>query len=279
MTPFLASPLAAPEPSPTNKIAVAALWGLIAVGLGTMTYLIVRGPAENPARGVRRSPNVGRSPPIVKGRSTRFEMVEGPDVTCAGGMIHDPSGRAWPRNSVLCGPFRPRVRAATSEEYRGWAKDYLGSSHRPMVGVVDTPPRALGGWDYMGEVEKIYYTRIGAKRPGRYVHTFNKPSALATLVRGKGRVRLYRRGRFVRIDLPRGAQRRRPRLRLALVKKIALICADEHSRATSRRATCRFAMTSCCIARRSTALLEVALPPLFRDGGSSMICFDTPCRA
>lgn len=206
MSPSLASPLATPEPSTTNKVAVATLWGLIAVGLGVMTYMIVKGPEENPARGIHRSPNVGRSPPIVKGRSTRFEMVDGPDVTCSGGMIHDPSGRAWPKNSVLCGPFRPRVRAATPKEYRGWARDYLGTSHRPMVGIVDVPPRTLSEWTYLGEVERIYYTRIGAKRPGRYVHTFNKPSAFATLVRGNGRVRLYRRGRFVRLELPRGAQ-------------------------------------------------------------------------
>lgn len=205
--PLLASPLAAPESSPTNKIAVAALWGLITVGLGTMAYLIIKGPEENPVRGVRRSPTVGRSPPIVKGRSTLFEMKDGPNVTCAGGMIHDPSGRAWPRNSVLCGPFRPRVRAATPEEYRGWAKDYLGSSHRPMVGIVDVPPRTLSEWTYLGEVERIFYTRTGRKRPGRYQHEFFKSTALATLVRGRhGKVKLYRRGRFVRLELPKGAQ-------------------------------------------------------------------------
>lgn len=201
------APLATVAPTTSNKIAVATLWGIVAVGVGTLGWLLWKGPPmlENPAP-VRRTPNVGRSPPIVKGRSTRFEMKDGPDVTCAGGMIHDPSGRAWPRNSILCGPFRPRVRTATPEEYRGWAKDYLGSSHRPMVGVVDVPPRALSEWQLLGEVEKIYYTRLGKKRPGRYVHAFYKPTALATLVRGRGgKVKLYRRGRFVRLELPKGA--------------------------------------------------------------------------
>ena len=216
--PFVATPAGPMAPgtapttvaAPVNGTAVAkgVLWGLVALGLGFLVVMLWRAPPrmplENPMRGPGGTKKTKR--PIVKGRSCRFEMKDGPDVTCVGAMIHDPTGRAWPKNSVLCGPFRARVRRATDDEYRGASRDYLGTTHQAYIGVVDMPPRALGEWDYLGEVDRIFYTRTGKKRPGRYQHPFFKPTALATLIRGRhGKVRLYRRGRFCRLELPRGA--------------------------------------------------------------------------
>ena len=195
--------------------AKVALWGVVAVGLGFIAYKLVEGPPmANPRRGIRSytsreprrlsTPSAKRSL-IAKGRACRFELVDGGAVSVAGGMMHDPSGRWWPARSVLCGPFKARVRRAEPDEYTGAARHYLGNSHAAHVGVIDTPPKALGEWEYVGEVERIYYTRTGRKRPGRYQHPFNKPTALATLLKGRGRVKLYRRGRYVRMDLPPGA--------------------------------------------------------------------------
>jgi hypothetical protein len=158
---------------------------------------------ENPSGGSSGPKKVKKSL-INKGRSCRFIMVEGPDVSCGGGMMHDPSGRWWPKNSVLCGPFR-KLRAAQPDEGSSQAKHYLGDSHRAVVGVIDTPPKPLSGWTYLGEVDEIRYTRTGRKRPGRYFHPFSKPGALATIIKGKGKARLYRYGRFCRLDLPHGA--------------------------------------------------------------------------
>jgi hypothetical protein len=187
-----------------------ALVAVAAAGVGALAWAFwprgsMWGVRENPSgAGGNKS---ARGAPIVKGRSCLFEMVEGPDVHCRGAMVHDPTGRKWPKNSVLCGPFRARVRRATDEEYRGAARDYLGTTHHASIGIVNTPPKSLAGWRYVGEVERIYYTRTGRKRPGRYQHEFFKPTALATLVRGRhGKVRLYRRGSFCRLELPRGAQ-------------------------------------------------------------------------
>lgn len=192
-----------------RDLLTGALWIGVGVGLGAIGYWIFTDPREheNPA-GLARGPDGSkrrRKLPIVKGRAGRFEMREGPDVTCAGAMIHDPTGRAWPKRSVLFGPVR-RVRSATDPEVEGAGRHYLGNSHRVAVGMVNAPPRSLDGWVYLGEVERVYYTRNGKKYGGvRFQHPFNKPGALATMVKGKGRVRLYRKGRFCRLELPRGS--------------------------------------------------------------------------
>lgn len=219
--PLLPTPAAAPiqtMPPPPSKLPI-----LIGVGVGigvvvAAAYYLYLGkdvePEKEKGRSARRNPvgrkstgpKVGRSPPIVKGHSCLFEMKDGGTIRTKGGMIHDPSGRSWPRASVLMGPFRARVRAATDDEYHGDAKSYLGHTHHATIGVVDMPPRGLAQWEYLGEVDRIFYTRTGRKNPGRYQHPFNKPSALATLVKGTGKVRLYKHGRFMRLQLPRGAQ-------------------------------------------------------------------------
>jgi hypothetical protein len=205
------APIAKPTDSPPTNWAAIALGGLVAVGIGGLFYLMIVGPEafddgrENPTSG---GPGPKRKPIkralINKGRACHFIMKEGPDVHCGGGMLHDPSGRWWPKNSILCGPFK-KVRAASDDEGSPQSTHYLGSSHRASIGVVDTPPRAISDWTYVGEVDEIRYTRMGRKRPGRYFHIFSKPGALATIIKGKGKARLYRHGRFCRLDLPRDA--------------------------------------------------------------------------
>jgi hypothetical protein len=198
--------------SSPSVLPTVAIVGLAAVGAGVVAWAFwPRGEARGGTRGgARGNPagadgSSGRSKPIVKGRSCLFEMVDGSDVRCSGGMIHDPSGRRWPRRSVLCGPFRSRTRKATDDEYTGAARHYLGGSYGASIGRVDMPPKALGAWDYLGEVDRIYYTRTGRRNPGRYQHQFNKSTALAVIFKGRGKVRLYRRGRFVRLELPPSA--------------------------------------------------------------------------
>lgn len=177
------------------------LWGLVAVGVGALGYFIIRGPAGmNPTSG-------GRGPKgkklVSKGHSCIFELKDGRDVKATGGMMHDPSGRSWPSRSVLIGPFRGNLRRAQPHEVDGAARHYLGNSHPAKIGLVNTPPKALGAWTYVGEVENIIYTRTGRRRPGRYQHPFNK--SWVTIFTGKKRVRLYRRGRYYRLQLPRKA--------------------------------------------------------------------------
>jgi hypothetical protein len=214
---FSAAPVSVVIPEPTPVVQPVAptsnnntLWiaagGLALVGAGGfLWWYLSHRPKENPSGSRRSTPGAKRAL-IAKGnRSSAFEMVDGPDVTVRGGMMHDPSGRWWPKRSVLFGPFRANLRDATDEEFDGPAKDYLGRGHNAKIGTVDTPPKDLASWKYIGDVEKIYYTRTGRKKPGRYVHEFNKRMALATLVKGRGRVRLYRRGRYVRLELPKGA--------------------------------------------------------------------------
>jgi hypothetical protein len=196
------TPVVTPPAKNPNQLAITLLWGGVAAGLLFLGYTIFKGPKENPTSGGgsrrKRSGSL-----IAKGRACLFEMVDGSDVKCAGGMLHDPSGRWWPARSVLIGPFRARLRKATDDEFRGEAKQYFGGDYNAQMGTVNTPPKALSGWRYVGEVERIYYTRSG-RRGGRYQHPFNE--GLQSLLYGKKSVRLYRRGKFCRLELPRGAR-------------------------------------------------------------------------
>lgn len=201
--------LIAPGSSTASTAAQYVLWGLVGLGLGTIGYLIFAPIRENPARRLSAGPKASggskrRKLPIVKGRSCRFEMKEGRDVTCAGAMMHDPTGKAWPPRSVLCGPIKRRLRTANDDELAGAGRHYFGGSYTAKVVEIDAPSRGMAGWRYIGEVERIYYTRTGRKNPGRYQHEFNR-RGLTQLVMGKKKVRLYRKGRFVRLELPRGA--------------------------------------------------------------------------
>ena len=149
---------------------------------------------------------------IVKGHAVSFDLVDGKkiDAPARNGMMHDPTGRYWKRTSVLVGPYERLSEESDGDKY---TRDYLGSGFAVRVG--DTylnragdsklPPKALSAWAYEGEVEKIYYTRHGARNGGkRFKHKMNEMS-LARLFKGKGHARLYSCGAWYRLDLPRGA--------------------------------------------------------------------------
>lgn len=146
---------------------------------------------------------------IVKGSRVRLHMKEGgPLVRPAGAMMHDPTGRHWPKNSLLIGPFTRGSEKPTEAQYEGAPKEYLGRKYNPHVGSVDLPPKALAEWEDVGEVTRIDYIRPGTKAPGGFRHEFGKPRGFmhaVHLVKGKRRPRLRKCGRFYRLDLGPGA--------------------------------------------------------------------------
>jgi hypothetical protein len=144
---------------------------------------------------------------ICKGNTVSC-LVEGRRVRCAGSMLHDPTGRHWPKHSLLIGKFQKGSEEPTEEQYRGAPRDYLGRGYRARVGSVDLPPKRLSEWEEIGPVAEIFYTRPGTSNPGRFRHAFNKPHGVSLVVfpfKGKGKATLRKCGRFHRLDMSRGA--------------------------------------------------------------------------
>lgn len=192
------------------------LGGAIAAGIGAMFYLMIRGPEaleprHNPVGGLgsNRGRHRGKSL-VAKGHSCLFELEDGRDIKTAGGMLHDPTGKAWPKHSVLVGRFRGNLRRAQGSEVSRAARSYLGDDHRVSIGNINTPPKPLAGWQRYGKVERIYYTRTGSKfvtrtdGRRRFQHGFGEWH-LVNLFRGRGSATLYRRDRYWRLELPRNA--------------------------------------------------------------------------
>lgn len=149
---------------------------------------------------------------IVKAHAVSFDLVDGKkvDAPARNGMMHDPTGRAWKKNSVIVGPYERLREESDGDKY---TDDYLGRDYAVRVG--DTylnragdsklPPKALSAWMYEGEVEKVWYTRHGLKQGGRrFQHGING-FWIARLFKGKGSARLYKYGAWLRLDLSRGA--------------------------------------------------------------------------
>jgi hypothetical protein len=141
---------------------------------------------------------------IRKGSRVLFEMTDGSDVIpkASHAMLHDPSGKYWPARSVLVGPID---KGGATDEAPKAATQYLGRSYRIHEGSCALPPRALGEWEPLGDVECIYYHRHGNKARGRFRHEFNRKTSLHVLFKGKRRVRLYGWGDWCRLELPRDA--------------------------------------------------------------------------
>jgi hypothetical protein len=137
---------------------------------------------------------------VCKGKRVRFVMKGGRSVRARGSMLHDPSGRAWGRCSVLVASFTPGTRRATDAELRGEPRDYFGKSYSALVGRIALPPKALSEWKRVGEVERIYYWRTGTRAPGPFQHPFGKRRAEFLFVAGKLPV-LYHRGGAYRLEL------------------------------------------------------------------------------
>lgn len=136
---------------------------------------------------------------VVKAHTVSFDLVDGDkfDAPARDGMMHDEQGKSWRRNSVLVGPY-DRDAIETDKTI-----DYLGSGYLVHAGDTRLPPKPLNQWVYLGEVERIWYTRHGARQGGkRFQHQFNKIS-IAKLIKGTGRARLYSYNRWYRLELPR----------------------------------------------------------------------------
>lgn len=112
-------------------------------------------------------------------------------------MMHDESGKAWAYCSVLVGPFQQGDTALANDSSMRW---YFGKGYEARRGKVDLPPRAIGKWQEVGQVERIFYERTGERAPGYFQHPFKKETFFGKEIR----VVLYRHDRFLRLELPDG---------------------------------------------------------------------------
>jgi hypothetical protein len=138
---------------------------------------------------------------FVKGTHVMFDMAEGTRIKCPArdGMIHDPTGRAWPRCRVLVGPFRRSRREIepTKEMVKYYGKDY-----RPTAATV-TLPRGEKKTK-LGEVVMIYYLRLGTRAPYGFHHPFKNESKFLGAVLRRHPAHLYEVGNFYELVLPDG---------------------------------------------------------------------------
>lgn len=142
---------------------------------------------------------------IDKGEEVGFVLTDGRtiDAPKLAGMLHDPSGRSWPKCSLLVMSYRRSTKPATDKQLSGESRDYFGRDYEACVSMIDTPPKAIGEWKFVGEVKRLYYWRPG-RHQGTYKHDINKPRVLLRLMflfRGEMKARLYRRGRVYRLEL------------------------------------------------------------------------------
>lgn len=138
----------------------------------------------------------------VKGTHVVLELDTGRSLRIPGryGLMHDPSGRAWPRCEVLIGPFMRERRPAA--KVPDTARAYFGRKATVLEGSVVLPARR--GWTDVGTMKggRIYYWRGGTKHPGPFKHRFNKD--WSSIVLGKRSVVVRRQGRFLSIALGTG---------------------------------------------------------------------------
>lgn len=149
---------------------------------------------------------------ICMGREVVFELGNGQsfDAPARSGLLHDPSGDSWAKNSLLVYPFKQGQREATDDELSRGGSDYFGSKARVLAGTCALPARSLTGWRQLGAVEYVYYSRAGVRAPGRYRHKFHSPRGLmravfALKMSSREPAILYRKGRNFRLELPAGA--------------------------------------------------------------------------
>lgn len=137
---------------------------------------------------------------VVKGTAVEFVMRQGRDVVAPSGygLMHDAVGGLLPRCTLLIGPFRKGGSADDAEVSRAAVK-YLGPEADIKRGSAGALPdcSSLDDWRDLGEVQRIYYQRGGDYR-GYYTHPFSGRVFLVL----PGETRLYRRGRWLRLQLP-----------------------------------------------------------------------------
>ena len=130
---------------------------------------------------------------IAKCYATALHLDGGGTIRPSGAaLMHDPTGRHWPKTSCLIASFRRTGKPIQkpTDEATAWATD----PSMVKMGIANTPGRSLdGGWKFVGRVNRIDYTRHGA-HADKYTHEFKAPHP-----------RLYRKGRVLRLELGRGA--------------------------------------------------------------------------
>ena len=119
-------------------------------------------------------------------------------------LLHDEEGESWPRCSVLIGPCRA---SRTSFSPTPAARRYFGRGYEPRAMTVTLPPRDLGAWKQIGEVERIYYVRRGNIMGGAlFQHPFKGGGRRRFFLWGPklDKPVLYKSGAFLRLELPQG---------------------------------------------------------------------------
>jgi hypothetical protein len=140
---------------------------------------------------------------LVLGLDVSFEMAKGGEVVLPpeDGMMHDQKGRAWPKCSLLFGPFEESAEEET--ELDEDAVQWFGDEYEAMRGMVDRPPKELArAWRVLGKVRRVIYYRTGVLHPDLFEHEFGRRRVQALFKKGDLPV-LYERGAFLRLELGR----------------------------------------------------------------------------
>lgn len=114
----------------------------------------------------------------VKGNSVFFRMDDERRIYLPKRLVmaHDPSGRLWPRNSVLFTAVRKDGIPVSMDADQ---REYFGRGYQAHQGtILDIPPRGLDRWQLLGHAKTIFYDRGGVRAPGFFKHTFRAPSLL-----------------------------------------------------------------------------------------------------
>jgi hypothetical protein len=146
--------------------------------------------------------------PHVVGTGIRLHLHGKKRLLCPrGAMIHDPSGKHWPKCSLLIAPMGRGGRKAKPEEYEGAPKHYLGRTYQAKIVELEFPS-ASGDWETIGKIDRIDYVRGGTKAPGGFTHKMNAPRGVYKVTHflkgGRADVTLRKSGSYYRLDFPRG---------------------------------------------------------------------------
>lgn len=143
---------------------------------------------------------------LCRGTRVVLELVSGEKIRPPGayGLLHDTEGKSWPKSTVLLGPFQ---RGGRADEVPSAVRYYLGRTHTIHQGEAETEslPRRLGQWERLGELAVIYYCRGGTKARACFHHEMNR-RLLERAMHGRGKVTVYKFGRWYRLQFPRGAR-------------------------------------------------------------------------
>lgn len=134
---------------------------------------------------------------IAKGYDVSFLMKNGDEIDAprSAAMLHDEKGTHWPRCSILLMSFR---RSGSSVEMAPNEAQYFGDDYDARRGSVTLPPKPLSKWALVGEVDKIYYERVG-KHAGLFKHQFGKRRLVGFFKTGKAV--LYKLGGSMRLQM------------------------------------------------------------------------------